>query len=47
MLGVMAMLADDIMAATLFYVARGDILIEKTSFKLFPGEAEVKRYRKF
>ena len=37
MLRVMTMLA------TQCYVARGDILNEKTSFKLFPGEDEVKR----
>jgi len=39
----MTLLAGDIMAATQCYVARRDILNEKTSSNLFPGEAEVKR----
>jgi hypothetical protein len=43
MLRVMTLLAGDIMAATQCYVTRGDILNEKTSFNVFPGEAEVKR----
>jgi hypothetical protein len=43
MLRVMTLLACDITAATQCYVARGDILNEKTSFNLFLGEAELKR----
>jgi hypothetical protein len=42
MLRVMTLLAGDIIAAIQSYVALGDILNEKTSSKLFPGEAEVK-----
>lgn len=43
MLRVMTLLAGDIMARSLCYVARRDILSEKTAFNIFPGEAEVKR----
>ena len=47
MLRVMTLLAGNITAAIQCYVARGDILNEKQSFNIFPGEAEVKRYRNF